>query len=87
MTTAGITAVAGAFGLMLQAVCLLKNAKCAGNYLWATLAAGGECRNVDGEKIPCYIFAARVGNKEWIYKDILVLSSTTFSHTAKYMIL
>ena len=64
MTTAGIATVAGAFGLMPQAVCLLKNAKCAGNYLWATLAAGGECRNVEGEKIPCYIFAARAGNKE-----------------------
>ena len=33
MTTAGIAAVAGAFGLTLQAVCLLKSAKCAGNYL------------------------------------------------------
>lgn len=50
MTTAGVAAVAGAFGLMLQAVCLLKNVKYAGNYSWATLAAGGECRNVEGKR-------------------------------------
>ena len=64
MTTAGIAAVAGAFGLMLQAVCLLKNVKCAGNYTWTTLAAGGKRGNSEWEKRPCYIFAARAGKKE-----------------------